>query len=246
VKRLIYIEKARAVYEKMLDVLYRKTHDYNKSWDYLVDFIAVDHCPPLLREMEHKFEWFFGDEKFANELIKVYDLDALKSDKRDHLGDLYVEKQGKLNQSYKGQFLTPENVVEAMVEMTVGKTDEELNILDPCVGTGRFLLKAHENAPNARLFGVDTDLRVLRVAFANCAIRKVPAYLLHADSLMHDTSLATEEGRYNWSHANRWHSCMDKLKSFAPRKFEPVETEALTIYDGQKQSKLEMYEVNLS
>ena len=86
-----------------------------------------------------------------------------------------------------------------------------MNILDPAVGSGRLLMAAYKRAPHARLFGVDIDLRLVRIAFANFTIHKIPGYLLHADSLCHEIDIATEDGRNNWQHANRWYSCMDKL-----------------------------------
>ena len=172
----------------------------------------------------------------------MYDLDLIKSDKRDHLGDLYVENQGKLSQSYKGQFLTPENVVDMMCAMTIEKTDEEINILDPCTGTGRFLMCAHEYAPNANLFGVDIDQRALRVAFTNCAIHNVSAYFLHANSLLHETDISKPEGIYNWQYANRWNSCWDELKTIAPVtvKYESRE-DLFPKYEKPEQVTLEYF-----
>ena len=227
------IAEVRKAYEKMYDVFYRQFRDYNKAWDNMIEFIAVDNCPPMLAQMDHEFEWYFEDEEFASKVKEVYDLELFKSDRHDHLGDMYVENQSKLSQSYKGQYLTPENVVEMMVKMTVGETDAEINILDPCVGTGRFLIAANKYAPNANLFGVDIDLRALRIAFTNCALHNISARFLHADSLRHETDISRPEGRYNWQYANRWHSCWDELKLMSGPT-PPVET-------GPKQLKLECF-----
>lgn len=219
----------------MLDVLYSKFHDYNSSWDRLVEFLAVDNCPPMLRQIEDKMNWYFSDLNLAGDLIKRYDLSLLKSDRHDYLGDLYVENQSKLGQTYKGQFLTPDPVVEFIVASTIGKTDKKLNVLDPCVGTGRFLIKASEYAPNAELYGVDIDIRALRIAFTNCAIHSVSAYFLCADSLKHNTDFSEEDGRYNWGFANRWYPRWDKLREMRPRKERKEENKG----QGKKISKLE-------
>lgn len=208
--------KVRNAYENMLDVLYTKFHDYNSAWDKLVEFVAVDNCPPLLPRIKDKMYWLFNDLKLAEDLVKKYDLGLLKSDRHDHLGDLYVENQSRLGQSYKGQFLTPDPVVEFIVASTIGKTDKELTVLDPCVGTGRFLIKAKEYAPNANLYGVDIDIRALRIAFTNCAIHNISAYFLCADSLRHNTDISEEDGRYNWGFANQWYPCWDKLREIKP------------------------------
>ena len=207
------MNQARKIYENMYEILWRGFHDYTKAWDYLVDFLAVDNCPSLLNQLEHKFEWLFNNKELSDKLVSVYKPEVLKQDMRDHLGDLYVENQSKLGRCFKGQFLTPDNVCDVMCRTTVGETDKQLNILDPAVGTGRFLLYAHRYAPNANLFGVDIDLKALRIAFTNCAIHGISAYFLHADSLVHEIDISKPDGIANWQYANRWYSCWDKLKN---------------------------------
>ena len=110
-----------------------------------------------------------------------------------------------------------------MCKMTIGQTNEKPNILEPCVGTGRFLITAQEYAPNARLFGVDNNITMFRTAFTNAAIHSISMYLLHADSLFHDISISTPDGLYNWQHANRWQSQMDNLKTIIPESRKPVQ-----------------------
>jgi type I restriction-modification system DNA methylase subunit len=216
---------AREIYENMYEILCRRFHDYNKAWDYLIEFLAVDNCPALLSQLKHKFEWLFEDKDLADMLMSIYKPEVLKADMHDHLGDMYVKNQGKLGQSFKGQFLTPDEVVDFMCKAVIGeanKANRPLNILDPCVGTGRFLLYAHRYAPDANLFGVDIDLRALRVAFTNCAIHNIRAYLLHADSLRHEIDISKPDGIANWQYANKWYSCWDKLKEITPKRKEEV------------------------
>lgn len=200
------------IYSELLDIYYKKFHSYNTAWDNMIDFIAVDKMPLLLSQLNHKFEWV--DEEFGKKTRAVYDLIDVKSDRYDYLGDLYIEMQGHSDKKRKGQFLTPDSIVEMMVRMTVDKIDREkpINVLDPCVGTGRFLVKANEMLPEANLFGVDIDIRALRIAMVNCATHNIRAYFLCADSLVYDIDIATENGRYNWQFSNRWYSCWDKLK----------------------------------
>ena len=214
---------AKKIYENMYEILCRRFHDYDKAWDYLIEFIAVDNCPAILSQLEHKFEWLFKDKDLSDRLMSVYNPEVLKADMHDHLGDMYIENQSKSGGKGKGQFLTPDSVCDCICKMTIGeakKTGRPLNILDPCVGTGRFLLYAHQYDPNANLFGVDIDLKALRVAFTNCAIHGIRAYFLHADSLFHEIDISKPEGVANWQHANKWYSCWDKLKEMTPTRKE--------------------------
>jgi type I restriction-modification system DNA methylase subunit len=220
---------ARKIYENMYEILCRRFHDHNKAWDYLIEFLAVDNCPSLLSQLEHKFEWLFEDKDLADKLMSVYKPDVIKADIHDHLGDMYVENQSKSGKSNNGQFLTPDNVVDFICKSTIEQAkdgDTPLNILDPCVGTGRFLIGAYNCAPNANLFGVDIDLRALRVAFTNCAIHNIRAYFLHADSLVHEIDISKPEGIENWQYANKWYSQWDKLKGMSPARADEIKKES--------------------
>lgn len=209
-------QEKRTMLENMYDTLQAKFHDSTKSWDRLIEFLAVDNCAPLILQINHKLNWLFQDSKLAQKLINAYDPAALKSDYYDHLGEMYLEKiVGRAAVQRSGQFLTPVNVADMMADMNIGRTDEKKTVLDPAVGSGRLLMAAHKVAPNALLFGVDIDLRMLRITYTNFAIHNISGYLLHADSLLHEIDISREEGRENWQYANRWYSCMNKLKPVA-------------------------------
>jgi type I restriction-modification system DNA methylase subunit len=217
--------KTKQMYQEMYDILYRRFHHHEKTIDALTEFIAVDNCPALLNQLDHKLEWVYDDPELCQSLDSVYNLDLLKADAYDYLGDLYLGKQRNDERKHKGQYLLPERVVGHINGIVISKTDEKVNILDPYVGTGRFLISAHKYAPNANLFGVDIDLRALRIAFTNCAIQNIKAYLLHADNLVHEIDVSKADGSYNWQFANRWYSCMDKLQKACPDRVDESKTE---------------------
>ena len=206
--------EVRKMLDSMYDTLTAKFHDPVKAWDHLIEFLAVDNCGSLFYQVDHKFEWLFEDRGLADKLMNTYDPKILRSDYYDHLGEMYLDRVISTDQAQRqGQFLTPMAVAEMTAAMTIGETDKPVRVLDPCVGTGRMLMAAHRQAPNAKLFGVDLDQRMVRIALTNFAIHDISGYLLHADSLHHETDLSTEEGRYNWQFANRWNSNLDQLKS---------------------------------
>jgi len=212
----------RKVYDALFDVLFSEFNDSHKAYEHLLQFLAVDNCPPMLMDIEGRLEWFFTNIGIAEKLIQSYNLELIKSDRYDYIGDIYIENViGATEAGRKGLYLTPQPVVEMMCKCTLGeKNYEKINVLDPCVGTGRFLLTANKYAPNARLFGVDNNLTMIRSAFTNAAIHSISMYLLHADTFKHETDIALSEGRYNWQFANRWDSHMDKLKPINSQKKE--------------------------
>ena len=197
----------------MYDLLTDKFHDPIKAWDNLIDFVAVDNCGSLIYQINHKFEWLVEDSKLVKSIQETYNPELLQSDYYDHLGEMYLEKVvGQKQVQQRGLYLTPMNVAESMAAINVGKTDKKVKVLDPAVGTGRLLMAAYKQAPNGVFFGVDVDHRMLRIAFTNFAIHGISGYLLHADSLMHEIDISTKEGRNNWQYANKWYSCIEKLK----------------------------------
>ena len=222
-------QDVRRMLERMYSLLSSKFHDPVKAWDSLIEVLAVDNCGGLIFQLDHKFEWLFEDVSFARRLIKTYDSELLRSDYYDHLGEMYLEKVvDKKKAQGKGLYLMPMPDTETAAVVNVIETDKTRTILDPAVATGRLLMAVHKMTPNSKLFGVDVDLRALRIAFTNFAIHSISGYLLHADSLKHEIDINNEDGISNWHYANRWYSCMDKLKEARSKGF------ASQIQKGQK------------
>ena len=207
-------QEVRKMLENMYNIFSKKFKDEVIAWDHFIDFLAVDNCGSLIYQFRHKFEWLFEDNKLVNSLMSIYNPALLRSDYYDHLGEMYFEKILNPKQSQdRNLSLMTMNDAYTMAKMSFGETDAPLKILDPVVGSGRYLMAVYKIAPNALLFGVDTDLRALRIAFTNFAIHGIQGYLLHADTRIHDTEIDTDEGIYNWQFANKWYSHIDKLKT---------------------------------
>lgn len=205
--------EVRAMLESLYGVFAEKFNCQTLAWDRFVEFLAADNHASLIYEIRHTFRWLHGHASFADKVLKVYDNKLLKSDYYDHLGEMYLEKIVSESQAKrKGLFLVSSQTADSLAQKAIPETDERLRILDPAMGTGRLLMAAHRRAPKAFLFGVDSDLRSLRIAYTNFAVHDISAYLLHADSSRHETDISTQDGKYNWGYANNWYSCMDRLR----------------------------------
>lgn len=209
-------KEVRGVYDSLFKVLYDEYNDGNLAYEKLLEFLAVDNCPPIIRDIDGNLSWFFENEDIRGKLIEAYDVKVVQSERYDHLGDLYLENViGEYEAKKRKLYFTPHSVADALARMTLeGNTKKQPNVLDPAVGSGRLLMAAHAHCPDARLYGVDNSLALVRTAFTNAAIHSISMYLLHADSLRHVTDIALPEGRDNWRHANRWQSQVDKLKMY--------------------------------
>lgn len=206
-------QKIMKTYEEMLRILLDEFQDYNKAWDCLIEFVVLSNYPKFFFMVDHKFEWLFQNKQLAERLMRIYDLQLLKTDKHDYLGDLLIKYRNELGINYDTIMITPsDEFVERTVKQDIKSTNKPVRILDLGTATGRYLLKISEIAPNAIVFAIDKDVRLLRIAFANCAIHNIQAYLLCADYLIHEFDHKTEDGKHNWKYANKWYPCWDKLK----------------------------------
>lgn len=200
--------------ENVYGLFTEKFKDDKKAWDYFIEFLAVDNQGRLIHQLYHKFEWLLDDNKFTSSLMRMYNPALLRSDYYDHLGDMYFEKIIGLKQSQGNDLpLSTENDADGLIKTSFEKTIATKIILDQNAGTGRYLMAAHKINPNAMLFGVENDLRALRIAYTNFAIHNIPGYLLHADTRIHNIDMDTDEGMFNWTFANKWYSQINKLKT---------------------------------
>lgn len=86
------------------------------------------------------------------------------------IGELLEEFSG--TNSNLGQFYTPMSVVTMMVQMQLAELpkDRWLNGMDPCCGTGRFMLASLVHSDNLMMGSCDLDLWSLRAAMVNARL----------------------------------------------------------------------------
>lgn len=127
----------------------------------------------------------------------------------DHLGEIFVEQELAGRKNALGQNLTPRQIVDFMLKMTLDfdkPTKEPRTLLEPCVGTGRFLMEASLMYPEKPLilFGVEIDVTFYRACLVNMALfSNHPYSIIRADTLMLDLE-ASMPGGPVWNQGNRW------------------------------------------
>ncbi|KAF1079318.1 MAG: hypothetical protein GQF41_4427 [Candidatus Rifleibacterium amylolyticum] len=108
----------------------------------------------------------------------------------DTLGIIYQSLMQAGNKANKGSFYTPSALIDDILSDYADATG---SFLDPCCGTGQFLLRAaqHGYDPN-RLYGIDSDLLAVRIARINLLLafpgHDFSPQIIHADALQHDIS----------------------------------------------------------
>ena len=114
----------------------------------------------------------------------------------DVLGDLF---QGSITYGENGQFFSPPAITRMMGQMTVGEVPEDerqqvKSVYDPACGSGRMLLAVAEQCPHWLFVGKDTDLRCVRLAAVNLALRNLYGYVIHGNSLTGEEWLVYRTG----------------------------------------------------
>jgi adenine-specific DNA-methyltransferase len=87
----------------------------------------------------------------------------------DPLGDAYCSLKSTLQRRNQGAVYTPAPIVAAMVEWAKEQTTTPVRIVDPGIGSGRFLVAAGRAFPNAELIGADLDPLATLAARAHLA-----------------------------------------------------------------------------
>ena len=84
----------------------------------------------------------------------------------DILGALYQVIMSEGNKSLKGSYFTPSSIIDDIISKYYKENDK---ILDPCCGSGQFLLRfaKHNKCFYNQLFGIDADKICVRLASIN-------------------------------------------------------------------------------
>lgn len=197
----------------LLEIRTKEHYGSFKSWELLVELLAqwlVRNADLTLASMSCKP--FHGlDLKRHKELYEHIDkLDlfrhyyvAAKNQPWDYIGDLYIE----LGLVGPGQNMTPKGVVDMMIQMTYPEKIMKISTqLDPCVGTGRFLLEASIMFPEAPLilFGVEINLALYRACLVNMTHMSNHCFsLICANTLRLDPNRTGPSSKM-WDLGNRW------------------------------------------
>lgn len=116
-------------------------------------------------------KWFL-EESFFNIEVNIYNklLEfELPDSGSDILGLLYQSLKIQSDKSKKGSFYTPAEIVENIVQEYCKK---DFKVLDPCCGTGQFLLKFSDIISNPEnIFGFDIDNIAVKLARINIMLK---------------------------------------------------------------------------
>lgn len=114
-----------------------------------------------MTDPREKFEQFL--DELMSEGPKTKESQLLNED-IDSIDDLYIQTIPKEKRAENEQFLTPNGIAEFLISWAIN--GEQGSLLDPAVGTGVFLSKSSEKAPELNLHGYDVDPLMLQTTRA--------------------------------------------------------------------------------
>jgi len=100
-----------------------------------------------------------------------------------------------------------QHTVIGMTPLLIKYEQEPITDLDPCVGTGRFLLGATLMYPKLPLllYGVEIDLSLYRACLVNMAMfSNHPYFIICSDTLMLDMKYSADVSSPIWGLGNQW------------------------------------------
>lgn len=89
----------------------------------------------------------------------------------DVLGAEFCRLRSAKKRRQTGATYTPPPIVEAMISWAAGVDPAPQRVVDPGIGSGRFMSAAAERFGNAKLVGIDIDPLALLMARANACVR---------------------------------------------------------------------------
>ena len=105
---------------------------------------------------------------FAKEYPSLFSFDYTYEEKEDVLGLIYISCKNIGNRKATGSYYTPTRIVNNLI--TSLELNNNTTILDPCCGTGNFLLQLPDNIPFKNIYGIDIDSTSVKITRINMVL----------------------------------------------------------------------------
>lgn len=111
--------------------------------------------------------------KFILQYPQLFRVRYIYEEKEDILGLLYISSKNLGSRKATGSYYTPTSVVKKLVNKLFEKNFDFSNkkILDPCCGTGNFLLQLPDTLTMDQIYGNDIDETGVKITRINLALK---------------------------------------------------------------------------
>ena len=106
---------------------------------------------------------------FVKQHRTLFSLNYIYEEKEDVLGLIYISCKNIDNRKSTGTYYTPTKIVNSLISSLSLNTQTKL--LDPCCGTGNFLLQLPGTIPFSNIYGNDIDPVSIKITRINMALK---------------------------------------------------------------------------
>lgn len=137
------------------------------TYQNIFDFSKITYKNDVIK---NEFAWWFKEtEHVFSESIYAKFINFNLPEISDLLGLLYQSLKTEGSKSQGGSYYTPKVVVDEIINDCI---KEDFLVLDPCCGTGQFLLSIAEKVHNpSNIWGFDIDEKAVRIAKLNILLK---------------------------------------------------------------------------
>lgn len=118
----------------------------------------------LIAEKETAIHWI-RENQILFEIVYEYE------EQEDVIGLLYISCKNIRSRKATGSYYTPTKVVRQLIQKAVEKNGTQKTVLDPCCGTGNFLLQLPDTFSMEYIYGNDLDAVSVKITRLNMALR---------------------------------------------------------------------------
>lgn len=161
------LEIYSSIFFLSINLLIKEKLIFNKNLNKLLSFNSAYYKNLFLLNILKDFFNQINKSSFEKKYYKLMDSDI--PDQTDALGMIYQSVKSEGDKAKQGSYYTPKNIVDDILsEYLTGKH----KVLDPCCGTGQFLLNAGELIKKpGLLYGFDIDPAAVFISKINLIIK---------------------------------------------------------------------------
>lgn len=110
-------------------------------------------------------------KKWIQSSSELFRLSYVYEEQEDILGLLYISCKNIGNRKVTGSYYTSTTVVRKLIKQVVDKNGVNKKVLDPCCGTGNFLLQLPKGFSMDKIYGNDIDVIGMKLTRINMALK---------------------------------------------------------------------------
>lgn len=191
-----------------------------------------------------------GDKEYARQCLvkypQLFNTSYIYEENEDILGLIYISGQSVGNRKKAGAYYTPTDVVRRIMERLFSGQSHGKKVIDPCCGTGNFLLQLPKDCVIDEVYGSDIDEVSVKIARINMVLKfyGCDESVIRNHIYVKDNLFCRDEARYNYVIGNPpWgYEFSDKQKAQLKQSYTLAAQGDFESYDLFLERALEMLE----